>query len=180
MKTPNAPPERRAVLCSGGLDSAILLGDMLRSPGPVFPLYIQQGLAWEAVELAHLHRFLKAISAPDLEPLQILEMPVRDLYGDHWSLTGHGVPEADTPDEAVFLPGRNVLLLSKAMLWCHLHSVAAVALAPLGSNPFPDATPAFFEAYQDAVNRSVNGLVRVLRPYAGMHKRDVMLRGRNL
>ena len=50
-----------------------------------------------------------------------------------------------------------------------------MALAPLGSNPFPDATPAFFEAYQDAVNGSVNGLVRVLRPYAGMHKRDVML-----
>jgi len=49
---------------------------------------------------------------------------------------------ADTPDDAVFLPGRNVLLLSKAMLWCHLHGVEEVALAPLESNPFPDATPA--------------------------------------
>jgi len=110
----------------------------------------------------------------------VLEMPVADLYGGHWSLTGQGVPDADSPDEAVFLPGRNVLLLAKAMLWCHLHGVPAVALAPLGSNPFPDATPAFFDAYQDVVNQGIGGAVRVLRPYAGLSKVEVMRRGRSL
>jgi 7-cyano-7-deazaguanine synthase len=105
---------------------------------------------------------------------------VADLYGDHWSVTGRGVPGADTPDEAVFLPGRNVLLLSKAILWCHLHGVPAVALAPLESNPFPDATPAFFTAYQNVVNAAVGGSVRVLRPYLGLPKTEVMRRGRDL
>jgi 7-cyano-7-deazaguanine synthase len=80
----------------------------------------------------------------------------------------------------VYLPGRNVLLLAKAMLWCHLHNVPAVALAPLGSNPFPDATPSFFDGYQDVVNKAIGGAVRVLRPYAGMHKVDVMRRGMDL
>src|SRR5207244_311258 len=94
--------------------------------------------------------------------------------------TGRGVPGADTADEAVFLPGRNVLLLSKAILWCHLRGVPAVALAPLESNPFPDATPAFFTAYQDVVNQAVGGSVRVLRPYLGLHKTEVMRRGREL
>lgn len=170
----------RAVLISGGLDSAILLGESLRSPGPVFPLYIRGGLYWEAVELDHLRRFLHAIQTPSLQPLHILDMPVRDLYAEHWSLTGHKVPDANSPDAAVFLPGRNVLLLAKAMLWCHLHGVGEVSLAPLESNPFPDATPAFFTAFEAVVNQAVEGNVRVRQPYLGLHKVDVMRRGRDL
>ena len=80
----------------------------------------------------------------------------------------------------MFLPGRNVLLLSKAILWCHLHKVPAVALAPLESNPFPDATPGFFAAFQDVVNQATGGCVQVLRPYAGLTKSAVMRRGRGL
>src|SRR5437870_2635244 len=118
---PPLPPVL-AVLVSGGLDSAILLGEALRTAAAVHPLYVRGGLSWEPVELLHLRRFLDAVHAPPLRPLTILEMPVADLYGDHWSLTGRGVPGADTPDAAVFLPGRNVLLLSKAILWCHLHA----------------------------------------------------------
>jgi 7-cyano-7-deazaguanine synthase len=115
-----------------------------------------------------------------LRPLTILEMPVADIYDDHWSVTGRNVPDAHSPDEAVFLPGRNVLLLSKAILWCHLHQMSAVALAPLKSNPFPDATPAFFSAYQNIVNEAVGGSVQVLRPYLGLTKTAVMRRGRDL
>jgi 7-cyano-7-deazaguanine synthase len=179
MNTPD-PPAALAVLVSGGLDSAILLGEALRDTPAVHPLYVRHGLYWEAAELQHLRRFLDGVRAPALRPLSVLEMPVADLYGGHWSLTGQGVPDADSPDEAVFLPGRNVLLLAKAMLWCQLRGVPAVALAPLESNPFPDATPAFFEAYQDVVNRGTGGAVRVLRPYAGLSKVEVMRRGRGL
>jgi 7-cyano-7-deazaguanine synthase len=173
-------PATLAVLVSGGLDSAILLAEALRDAAAVHPLYVRHGLAWEHAELDHLRRFLDAVAAPALRPLQVLEMPVADLYGTHWSLTGRDVPDADSPDEAVFLPGRNVLLLAKAMLWCHLHGVPVVALAPLESNPFPDATPEFFEAYQDIVNRGIGGAVGVLRPYAGLHKVEVLRRDRGL
>jgi 7-cyano-7-deazaguanine synthase len=175
-----AAPSALAVLVSGGLDSAILVGESLRTHAAVYPLYVRCGLSWEPVELRHLRSYLDAIRGPALRPLTVLEMPVADLYGEHWSLTARGVPGADSPDEAVFLPGRNVLLLAKALLWCHLRGVAAVALAPLESNPFPDATPAFFAAYQDVVNQAVGGSVRVLCPYLGLHKTEVMRRGRDL
>jgi 7-cyano-7-deazaguanine synthase len=179
MKTPG--PAAVAILISGGLDSAILLGELLRDHPVVHPLSVRHGLAWETVELQHLCRFLAALAdRPALQPLRVLEMPVADVYADHWSLTGQGVPDDRSPDEAVFLPGRNVLLLAKALLWCHLHSVPAVALAPLESNPFPDATPHFFDGYQGVVNEAVGGGVRVLRSYAGLHKADVMRRGRGL
>src|SRR5437660_11015712 len=122
-------PAGRAVLISGGLDSAILLGEMLREGSSVHPLYVRHGLYWEAEEVRHLRRFLEAVHQAALQPLRILEMPVADLYGDHWSITGRDVPSAASPDAAVFLPGRHVLLLAQAVLWCHLHAVPAVALA---------------------------------------------------
>jgi 7-cyano-7-deazaguanine synthase len=181
IRTPSAIVDpSRAVLVSGGLDSVILLGELLRTPGQVFPLYVRCGLYWEAVELEHLRRYLHANRTPSLLPLHVLEMPVRDLYPEHWSLSGKNVPDANTPDAAVFLPGRNVLLLAKAMLWCHLHGVGEVSLAPLESNPFPDATPAFFAAFEAVVNQAVEGSVGVRQPYLGLHKPEVMRRGREL
>jgi 7-cyano-7-deazaguanine synthase len=174
----NAEP--LAVLISGGLDSAILLAESLRTSAAVHPLYVRMGLFWEGVELRHLHRFLDAVHGPALKPLQILEMPVGDLYGPHWSITGRDVPRAGTADEAVFLPGRNVLLLAKTLLWCPRHAVPAVALGSLASNPFPDATPAFFDGFQDTVNRAAGGAVRILRPFANLDKNTVMNLGRRL
>jgi 7-cyano-7-deazaguanine synthase len=137
-------------------------------------------LAWETGELRSLQRFLEAIRAADLRPLEILEQPVADLYGRHWSLTGEGVPEAGTPDDAVYLPARNLLLLGKAAVWCHLRGVPELALATLGTNPFPDASPTFFEAYQAAVNEALQSAVRIRRPFEGLDKTAVMRLGRAL
>jgi 7-cyano-7-deazaguanine synthase len=174
------PPEF-AVLVSGGLDSAILLGDAVRKGSTVSPLYVRSGLSWEEVELRYLRRFLEASACPRLRKLHILEVPTRDLYAvGHWSVSGKNVPGAQTPDEAVFLPGRNVLLLSKALLWCHLHGVRALGMAPLGSNPFPDATPEFFQDFTRVVNQSVQGAVELWLPYSRLHKSEVMQRGRGL
>jgi 7-cyano-7-deazaguanine synthase len=169
-----------AVLFSGGLDSAILIGEALRRGQGVHPLYVRCGLFWEAAEFEAMRRFLKAMARPALQPLTILDQPVADLYGHHWSVTGEGIPAAGTPDEAVFVPGRNVLLLGKAMLWCHLHQFPAVAVGSLGTNPFPDASPAFFAALQNTVNMAVQGNVAVQLPFAGMKKTEVMRLGRGL
>jgi 7-cyano-7-deazaguanine synthase len=169
------------VLVSGGLDSAVLLAEAARTYPAVFPLYVAAGLHWEAAERAHLGRFLAAVRTPALRPVHVLSLPTADVYGTHWSVTGENVPGADTPDAAVYLPGRNVLLLSKALLWCHLNGMPELATAPLGANPFPDATPAFYTAFAAVVGTAVaSDPVRVLRPYAALHKPDVIRRGRGL
>ena len=169
-------PGPLAVRVSGGVDSAILLADALQQCPAVYPLYVRAGHFWEAVEREHVDRLLHALAGPRLQPLQVLDVPVADLYGPHWSLSGRGVPDACSADEAVFLPGRNVLLLGKALLWCHLHAVPAVALAVLRGNPFPDATPEFFDQYAKAVNLAIGGCVEVQRPYALLSKMELMLR----
>jgi 7-cyano-7-deazaguanine synthase len=172
-------PSSLAVLVSGGLDSAVLLALSARERTTI-PIYVRSGLAWEPAEFAHLPRFLAAIASTRLQRLVTLDLPVGDLYGPHWSLTGHGVPDEQSPDQAVYLPGRNVILLSKALVWCHLHGVPAIALAVLAGNPFPDATPEFFQAIADTVNRAVSGSVTVETPYATLSKAEVLRRGRDL
>jgi 7-cyano-7-deazaguanine synthase len=167
-------------LVSGGLDSAILVSEILRIRQEVHPLYVRTGMFWEPAELAWLRRFLTAVACPRLHPLVELNMPADDLYGSHWSTNGRGVPPADSPDESVLLAGRNVLLLAKAMLWCHLRGVPEVALAPLASNPFPDATDSFFATYQDAVNQGVAGNVRVWCPFATCRKAEILSRAAGL
>jgi 7-cyano-7-deazaguanine synthase len=171
--------DRLAVLTSGGLDSAVLVGETLAAGREVAPLYVRCGLRWEEAELDHARRFLHAIRQPLLRPLCVLHMPVADLYDNHWSFMGEP-PDAQSPDEAVYVPGRNVLLLAKALLWCHLHGWPELAIGSLARNPFADATPAFLAAFAAAVNEAVAGGVRVVQPYGALPKREVMRRGAGL
>jgi 7-cyano-7-deazaguanine synthase len=166
-----------AVLVSGGLDSAVLLAEAAESRRLAQPIYIRAGTYWEETELCYLRRFLSSMPSSRMGNLVELRVPVGDLYGDHWSLSGEQVPGADSPDEAVYLPGRNVLLLGKAMIWCHLHGIAELALASLAANPFPDATPTFFSSLQEVVNQAICGKVRIIWPYLGLSKSDVIRRG---
>lgn len=174
---PAAPTSPLAVLVSGGLDSAVLLAEAARAYPAVHPLYVRTGLLWEDAEQAHLGRFLSAVAGPSLRPLVTFDEPAGDLYAGHWSVTGTGTPTAGGPDEADFLPGRNVLLFAKPLLWCLLNGVPELATAPLAANPFPDATPEFYDGLAAVVGRAVDGTVRILRPYAHLRKPEVVRRG---
>jgi 7-cyano-7-deazaguanine synthase len=175
-----SPVQEVAVLVSGGIESAILCVELLREFRRVHPLYVRFGLRWEAVELACLRQYLDAVERPGLAPLEILDSPVGDIYGRHWSVGGSTVPDAASPDEAVYLPGRNLLFLSKAAVWCRLRDVERLALGSLGTNPFPDSTPEFFQLMETVVNQAMEGRLRILRPFDRMHKHEVLERGAGL
>lgn len=172
-----ASPSRKriAVLASGGLDSAVLLADLART-ATVVPVYVEAGLAWEAEELSALRAFLAALNDPNVEPLTMLELPVRRLYGEHWSASGKNVPGYDAPDSAVYLPGRNVLLLGVTAVWCALHDVGTIAVGSLDANPFPDATPAFFDGYGRLLSEALAHPIEIVAPYRSLHKHDLIAR----
>lgn len=161
------------------MDSSILLGQLLNCGHTVQPFYIQSGLIWQPAELHSLRRVLAAIDQLRLRSLIVLDLPLADIYANHWSVTGIGVPAADSPDEAVYLPGRNPLLIIKAALWCRLNGIHQLALAPIGSNPFADATPEFFADFQSALNRATLGKVQLVRPFERLSKREVMRQEHN-
>jgi 7-cyano-7-deazaguanine synthase len=169
-----------AVLYSGGLDSSIVLGQLLAAGHFVRPLYVDCGWHWQGAELATARRFLAELDEPRLEDLVVLQMPLADLYDDHWSITGQAVPGADEPDQNVYLPGHNPLLLVKAQVWCRLHGVGQLALGALGSNPFADATEDFFRLFEAAMDRAISGHVELIRPLSHLSKLQVMQLGKRL
>jgi len=181
--TPAATASARdsvAVLVSGGLDSAILVADLLRQDRPVHPIYLRFGLAWEPTEEAHLRRFLESLTSPAAEPLVVLHAPIASVYGAHWSVSGEAVPDERSADAAVYLPGRNLLLLAQPSVWCALHGVHTIALGTLKGNPFPDSSREFFDAFGALVQRGLGHLLEVITPFAELTKADVLELGRGL
>jgi 7-cyano-7-deazaguanine synthase len=166
-----------AVLFSGGLDSAVLVADAMRE-GPVRAIYVSVGFAWEDEERAMAARlFACPPFAGKLEPPVELRFDVRDLFpATHWAMRGEP-PAFDTPDEDVYLEGRNVILLSKAAIYMAKSGIARVLLGPLAGNPFPDATPDFFAAMSRALSLGLGAPIAVDAPYAALHKAEVIRKG---
>jgi len=167
---------KTAVLLSAGLDSAVLAASEART-SRVQPIYVSTGLAWEGEELAALERLRATHAFAGMDAPATLTFTVRDLYApNHWALRGEP-PAFDTPDEDVYLTGRNVILLTKAGIYCAQHRIARLVLGPLAGNPFPDATPEFFAAMARALSLGLAHDLVVDTPFAGMHKDDVIRLG---
>jgi len=182
MSSPEQDPNHDgvAVLASGGLDSAVLTAEYLREGRVVQPIYVRFGLAWEETEETHLGRFLDTLPGSGLRPLVTLALPVADTYGSHWSLSADGVPDADTPDEAVYLPGRNLLLLAKSSIWCALHGYPTIALGTLKGNPFADSSREFFGDVESLVQTAVDHRLEIATPFSELDKAHVLELGRHL
>jgi 7-cyano-7-deazaguanine synthase len=169
-----------AVLLSGGLDSAVLVADEA-GRGDVQPIYVSVGLAWEAAEQAVVSRFLasQASTAAErrLRPLVSLSVDMRDVYAaTHWAMAGRP-PAYHTPDEDVYLPGRNVILLGKAAVYCAAAQIDRLVIGTLAHNPFPDATTEFRAAMARALSLGLAHDLRIEAPYADTSKADVVRGG---
>jgi 7-cyano-7-deazaguanine synthase len=170
---------RTAVLFSAGLDSAVLAAAEAQT-ADLHPIYVSTGLAWEAEERAAAGRLLASPVFRGAATLVTLSLPVDDLYAPgHWAIRGEP-PAFDTPDEDVYLAGRNVVLLSKSAIHCAQHGIARLALGPLAGNPFPDATPEFFAAMTRALTLGLNHRLEIATPFAAMTKSEVIRLGVDL
>jgi 7-cyano-7-deazaguanine synthase len=165
-----------AVLLSGGLDSAVLLVEEAEV-GEVQPLYVSVGLSWERAERDAVDRFLAGARLRDLRPLVTLSVDMSDVYPpNHWALAGQP-PAYHTPDEDVYLPGRNVILLAKAAVFCAAAGIGRLAIGTLDHNPFPDATPVFREAMAGALSLGLAHPLEIAAPYGRLTKAEVIRRG---
>ena len=91
---------------------------------------------------------------------------MRDVYAaTHWAVEGRP-PAYHTPDEDVYLPGRNIVLLGKAGVYCAAADIDRLVLGTLAHNPFPDATPEFRSAMARALSLGLAHTLRIDAPYA--------------
>jgi 7-cyano-7-deazaguanine synthase len=178
--TPRSSQPSTLVLLSGGLDSAVLLVEEAQH-APVIPVYVAVGLAWEPLELAMAERLLAHEAlAGRIAPLRRVEFTMRDVYSpSHWAVRGQP-PAYDTPDEDVYLAGRNVVLLAKAGVLATELGARRIALGPLSGNPFPDARPSFFRAMESALSEGLDQPIEIATPFLAWTKEDVIRQGLTL
>jgi 7-cyano-7-deazaguanine synthase len=175
------PIKRRlAVLASGGLDSSVMLAELARGGREVFPVYVRAGLMWERHELGALRSYIRRLKMRGIHAVSVLQLPMGDLAGGHWSMTGRKVPGYRAAVSSNYILGRNLSLLAKAAIFCAYNRIGEIAMAPLESNPFPDARPEFFRALERAIDLGVGLRLKILTPYVGMTKSEVIRRGVNL
>jgi 7-cyano-7-deazaguanine synthase len=169
-----------AVLLSGGLDSAVLVAEEA-ARSDVQPIYISVGLAWEDAERAVVAQLLASAAFNGrVRPLVSLTVDMRDVYAaTHWAVEGRP-PAYHTPDEDVYLPGRNIVLLGKAGVYCAAANLDRLLLGTLAHNPFPDATPDFRAAMARALSLGLAHELEIAAPYAGTSKAEVIRRGLGL
>ena len=92
---------------------------------------------------------------------------MRDVYAaTHWAIKGRP-PGYHTPDEDVYLPGRNIILLGKAGVYCAAAQLDRLVLGTLAHNPFPDATPEFRAAMARTLSLGLAHPLEIDAPYAG-------------
>ncbi|HET7696994.1 MAG TPA: 7-cyano-7-deazaguanine synthase [Vicinamibacterales bacterium] len=176
-----------AVLFSSGLDSAVLLADVIaaareRGGGPVVAIYVSVGFAWEQEERRAAAALLAAAPFAGMRGLAELSFDMRDVFPpSHWAVRGTP-PAYDTPDEDVFIDGRNLILLAKAAVYMGTAirprpSGVALFIGPLAGNPFPDATPEFFASAARSLSLGLALPIAVEAPFAALHKAEVIRRG---
>jgi len=167
------------VLASGGLDSCALIGCMAQLGVEIHPLFVRNGHPWEDAEFAALKRFVKALALPNIRPVAERSLLLRDLLDVHWREHGYQ-PGFSEGYRANFIPGRNLTLLSVASLYAYVHGLSAIALGLLANNPYPDATPAFFSAFEKLCAEAFERSLKVLTPFAKLSKEDVIRAGETL
>ena len=172
-------PRAVVVLASGGLDSCALIGHSARKGREVFPLFIKAGMTWETAELHALRRFLAGLPAAlarCVRPLKVLSVSMGVLYGNHWSTTGRGVPGWRATDSSVYLPGRNIMLLSMAGVYAATIGVPAIAIGTLSANPFPDGAAKFFRLLGGSLSTGLGFPLTIEAPFRRLGKESIMRR----
>ncbi|MFN3265052.1 MAG: 7-cyano-7-deazaguanine synthase [Aquificaceae bacterium] len=151
---------RIVVLFSGGVESTCLLYMYLREGWLVYPVYVKAGYPWEALELENgrnLWLYTMKVHR-NLMPLRVVSMinPEKVNRREH--------------NKNLFIPLRNMSLVSMAGNYALLKGIRHVAIGSLGIYPFPDNNADYMKKLQSLMN------IELLTPFMGMEKHEVLKR----
>lgn len=179
-KEPVKKIQDACVLISGGIESSVLLNDALSRYDRVTPIYIRNHLQWEDTEIFWLKNFIRNLKQTNFHPLVILDLTMRDLYERHWSITGIRIPSGKSQDDSVYLPGRNILFLSKAACYAAMRGISVIEIGVLRGNPFADSTKVFFRKISELLSLGLSAEIQIRAPFQKMKKEDVIALGKKL
>ena len=170
------------LIYSGGLDSTVLLFELLAQGHEVLCLSVDYGQRHRK-ELEHALRICQSVQAPhrfaDLSGCRAL------LAGSSQTSDDIDVPEGHYADENMKLtvvPNRNMIMLSVAIGWAVSVGADAVAYAAHNGDHaiYPDCREEFAEGMAQVAMLCDWRGIELLRPFVHMSKGDVVKRGAEL
>jgi len=167
------------VLTSGGVISLALLEYCSERFASVIPIYIQSGLRWEEAELFWLKKLLRGRKSGNVEPLTVLSLPLRDTYQANWSVTGVKVPSGKEQFKDIRLPGREILLLSKAAIFSALHGASTIAVGFSKSYRTNGHSDTLRTQIQTLISKSLNMPLSIIAPFEEKTREEVLFDMRN-
>jgi 7-cyano-7-deazaguanine synthase len=177
--------ETAVLLLSGGLDSTVASYLARKEARPVLALTADYGQKAAARELAAAYRIAQDLGVPHRTVfLPFLREAARGALVDH----GTDVPRPAASDlddvegsardsaRAVWVPNRNGALLAMAATLAEslLATQVVVGFNREEAATFPDNTPAFIEATNQALSYSTSNRVRVISPTVSYDKAEIV------
>ncbi len=167
---------------SGGLDSAVLCAALLaeNGPGSVEAVFFQYGSThgpWE-------ERAAHAVAAHCAVPLATVDMRAVFAHAHSALLEKDGRPipresYGDASMSQTVVPGRNLLFAGVLASMAESRHIPRIALATHSGDHslYPDCRPSFNRALDAVIAESSAGAVRVVTPFGGMTKADIVAKG---
>lgn len=166
------------MLVSGGLDSLLMMGGALAAGESIVPVHVRQGALWEDAETEALQQILSALRiVHGMRAGELIEMRMQfpPDFAMRWAVDPAAqIPGADSPDEAVYLPGRNLALLLAGSLVAQSRQIFSVRLGALDGNPFPDSAVEFLRGFEDLFAQATGYRVKITKPLAGRNKGELL------
>lgn len=162
---------RVVVLCSGGVDSSVLMKMLRDKECYLFPLFVDYGqlaakAEWEACQ--RMCHFL------GLEPKRMNVSGFGQLIPS--GLTNQNLNiETDA-----FVPTRNLLMLTLAAAYGYVNSAYVVAIGLLSNPIFPDQTEDFIRYAQRSISQALGVDISILSPFISLDKHDTLQLARKL
>lgn len=173
---------KTVLVFSGGMDSSVLLYQMLREGREVFTLGVNYGQR-HAKELTYASMLASSLKVPfciaDLSSIRPL------LAGSSQTDDSIPVPEGHYAAEsmkATIVPNRNMIMLSVAAGYAMSIGAESVAYAAHAGDHaiYPDCRPEFADALAHAVSLADWKKIRLERPFIQMTKAEIAALGYTL
>jgi 7-cyano-7-deazaguanine synthase in queuosine biosynthesis len=169
-----AAPVPFIVMLGGGVESTLLVKQLLRTGQTLTPVHVRCGLWWEDCEALYILRFCAANAGRGLSPLVEIRAACSDVLAGHWGLTGCNIPRVGDAASSLEIPQRNWTLLSTVAAHFPELPELTLVMGTTADNSYSDGTRQFFDDCERTLTRQTGRPVRVLTPLIHDDKTQVI------
>ncbi len=165
------------ILFSGGIESAVLMGEATAAGLSPVPVYVSTGTRWEKEEIESARRYLESLKNGLSDRLVLSECaPV--VIEEHWAYNRNGYPQTDEEIQKLEIPGRNETLIRESLKFGNEDDPLISVIGTTADNPFYDGSRMFFDEMETTLSEERGGRVTILTPLSGLTKSETIIRGK--